>query len=115
MFTAGNKSNKSVVNLFSGGRNFKAGVAVGDEVFARFIICVYAISVMFILANIFIATLNELFSAAVQKIIIEMEDQAYDPIDYVILNIKGRYWNVLKKVSELVNRKRGKVEVDRNG
>ena len=64
------------------------------------------------LANIFIAALNELFSAAVEKIMIEMEDQTYDPIDYVLLNAKEGFWKLLKKINDIVNRKKENVEAD---
>ena len=59
---------------------------------------IYAICVIILLANIFIATLNDLFSAAARKVHIEMEDSAYDPIDYVLLNAKGGYWKVFTKI-----------------
>ncbi len=78
------------------------GTAAGDDTFARFVIVVYTVSVIIMLANIFIATLNDLFSAAVRKISIEMEDRVYDPIDYMLLHARGGYWKVVTTVFNIV-------------
>lgn len=84
--------------LVSGGSNFKPGTAAGDDQFARVMMITYAVSVMFMIANVFIAALNEILSAATNRILIEMEDAVFDPVDYMLLNAKRGYWKIIDQI-----------------
>ncbi len=71
--------------------------------------CIYAVTVIFMLANIFIATLNDFFSAAVNRINIEMSaEEAQDPIDYVIMNTRGGAWKIFGILYNFATRSRRK-------
>ena len=96
----------------SGGSNFKPGTAAGDDQFARVMMITYAVSVMFMMANVFIAALNELLSAATNRILIEMEDAVYDPIDYVLLKVKRGYWKIANKIYGLTKRMEAQTKTE---
>ena len=97
----------SLVALFlGGGRSFSPSTAAGDDHMARFFILFYSIIAIFVLANLFISTLNDLFCSADQRIAEERKLQKLDPVD-VILN---RLSNILSKGPKKGSQEEGKPD-----
>ena len=86
-----------------------ADLRIPHNIPGKIVMCIYAVTVMFMLANIFIATLNDFFAAAHDRINIELsEAEAQDPIDFVIMNTRGTIWKLFGILYNFATRKRKK-------
>ncbi len=84
-------------------------LSIPQNIPGKIVMCIYAVTVMFMLANIFIATLNDFFAAAHERINIELsEAEAQDPIDFVLMNTKGTVWKLFGILFNFATRKRRK-------
>ena len=68
--------------LLGGGANFKPQTAAGEDEFARFWVIFYAITMTFILTNVFVAIVCDLIAGANEELGKMQEDIDFDPIDY---------------------------------